>query len=245
MALTKCWECGETVSDQAEICPHCGVKSPGGKPESSTEGQMQGLDLPADYVEGISDSKPEKDPPKKKSGCGKFILWTILIVVALAVFGGIIGGLQDAGILPTATPRPTSTPRPTPTITPIPTITPTPFPTPTWEELKESALELSYEDLFRYAEKHEGKLVYYRGKVVQVIESRGNFQLRVNVTSGEYGIWDDTIFLRYDDAPVRILEDDVVAFVGIMNGTITYESVLGGEVTIPDITVVTLVIEEE
>ena len=239
MALIKCWECGGTVSEHAETCPHCGVKSPGEKPESSTEGQMQGLDLPADYVEGKSVSKPEQDPPKKKSGCGKFILWALLIVIALAVFGGIISGLQNAGVLPTPTPRPTSTPRPTPTITP------TPFPTPTWEEMKESALGLSYEDLFRYAENHRGKLVYYRGKVVQVMESRGDFQLRVNVTSGEYGFWEDTVFLRYDDAPVRILEDDVVAFVGIMNGTITYESVLGGEITIPDITVVELIIEDE
>ncbi|MDE0401793.1 MAG: hypothetical protein OXL96_28700 [Candidatus Poribacteria bacterium] len=80
----------------------------------------------------------------------------------------------------------------------------------------------------RYAERHRGKRVYYRGRVIQVLESRGDFQLRVNVTSGDYGLWEDTVFLRYDDAPVRILEDDIVAFVGKMNGTVTYESVLGG-----------------
>lgn len=244
MALTECWECGETVSEHAETCPHCGVKSPGWKPELKTE-DMQGLDLPSDYVEGVSVSQPQQDPPKKKSGCGKLIGWTILIVIALAVLGSIIGGLQNAGILPTPTPRPTSTITPTPTITPIPTITPTPVPTPTWNEWKESAQDISYEDLFRYAERHKGKRVYYRGKVIQVLESRGDFQLRVNVTSGDYGLWEDTVFLRYDDAPVRILEDDIVAFVGKMNGTVTYESVLGGEVTIPDITVLTLIIEGE
>ena len=78
-----------------------------------------------------------------------------------------------------------------------------------------------------------------------MIERRGDFQLRVNVTPGDYGFWDDTVFLRYDDAPVRILEDDVIAFVGRMNGTVTYESVLGGDVTIPDITVLSLIIEDE
>ena len=123
--------------------------------------------------------------------------------------------------------------------------TKTPAPTPTWEEWKESAEEIPYETLFRYAEDHKGKRVYYRGKVVQVIERRGDFQLRVNVTPGDYGFWDDTVFLRYDDAPVRILEDDIIAFVGGMNGTVTYESVLGGNITIPDITVLSLIIESE
>jgi hypothetical protein len=30
MALVKCRECGQEVSDQAETCPHCGIKSPSG-----------------------------------------------------------------------------------------------------------------------------------------------------------------------------------------------------------------------
>ena len=123
--------------------------------------------------------------------------------------------------------------------------TPTLTPTPTWQEWKESAEEIPYQTLFRYAEEHKGKSVYYRGKVIQVIENGNDFQLRVNVTKGEYGQWDDTVFLRYDDAPVRILGEDIIAFVGTMNGTITYETVLGGEVTIPDITVLYLIIESE
>ena len=118
-----------------------------------------------------------------------------------------------------------------------------PAPTPTWEEWKESSGKIPYETLFRYAEDHKGKRVCYRGNVVQVIESSGDFQLRVNVTPVEYGFWDDTVFLRYDDAPVRILEDDIIAFVGRMNGTITFKSAMGGNITIPDITVLHLIIE--
>ena len=140
--------------------------------------------------------------------------------------------MRETGILPTATPRPT------------PTITPTPPPTPTWEEWKDSAEEIPYEELFRYAESHKGTLVYYRGKVIQVIEKGKDFQLRVNVTAGEYDIWSDTVFVRYDDAPVRILNDDIIHFVGRMNGTVTYESVLGGNITIPDISVLSLQIEQ-
>ena len=28
MAIVKCRECGEEVSNKAEKCPHCGVKTP-------------------------------------------------------------------------------------------------------------------------------------------------------------------------------------------------------------------------
>ena len=31
MALVKCRECGEEVSDEAITCPHCGVNNPSGK----------------------------------------------------------------------------------------------------------------------------------------------------------------------------------------------------------------------
>ena len=217
MSLTNCWECGESVSEDAETCPHCGIKNPGWKPP----------------VEVISPVEEAPDPPKKKMGCGKLLLYSALLVIVLLILGGIISGMQEAGILPTPTPRPTST------------TTPTPVPTPTWEEWKESAEEIPYEDLFRYAEDHKGKRVYYRGKVIQVIESGNDFQLRVNVTTGDYGFWDDTVFLRYDDAPVRVLGDDIIEFVGRMNGTITYESVMGGDITIPDITVLSLTIDLE
>ena len=99
--------------------------------------------------------------------------------------------------------------------------------------------------MFRYAEDNVGKRVFYRGEVVQVIEDQEDFQLRVNVTPGDYGFWDDTVFLRYADAPVRILEYDIIAFVGRMNGTFTYETVMGGNITIPDIIVLSLIIESE
>ena len=120
----------------------------------------------------------------------------------------------------------------------------TPTPELTWEQWQEKAVEISYDDLFRYAEQHEGKIVFYRGKVIQVVEDEGDFQLRANVTKNGYG-WSDTVFLRYRDAPVRILEDDIIAFVGRMNGTLTYEAVMGNKVTIPDITVRALIVKNE
>ena len=123
--------------------------------------------------------------------------------------------------------------------------TSTPVPKRTFEQWKEVAQEIPYEDLFRYAEKHTGNIVYYRGEVIQVIEKRGDYQLRVLITPTDWGGWEDAVLVRFKDAPVRILEDDVIAFVGKMNGTVTYEAIMGNEVTIPDISAYSLIIEDE
>ena len=167
---------------------------------------------------------PLKKGKKPKSGCRKLLELAAVVFLFGAVFVVIVTVRSET---------PPLQPRPTPT------------PTATWAELRAAAQTIPYRNLFRYADDHAGKLVYYRGEVIQVLEKQGDFQLRVNVTSDEYGLWSDTVFLRYDDAPVRILENDIIEFVGRMEGTITYESVMGGDVIIPDITVLVLIIESE
>ena len=105
---------------------------------------------------------------------------------------------------------------------------------------------MSYNDLFRYAENNVGKLVYFRGQIVQAEERRGDFILRVLVTSEKLGgreFWDDAVYLHYDDAPVRVLEEDIVSFVAEMLGTKTYRAVLGNDVTIPELRAKSLQIE--
>ena len=174
---------------------------------------------------------PENEPAppesKKIKGFETVIVVGALIgifVVVLALMGVRTGD---------NTPRPTSTPTPLPTAT------------PTFSEWKAQAEEIPYKTLFRYAEENTGKLVYYEGNVVQVIEGRGGLQLRVNVTLGGVGLWTDIVFLRYADPPVRVLDGDLIEFIGRMNGTITYESIFGADVTIPDITVLSLTINSE
>jgi len=52
-------------------------------------------------------------------------------------------------------------------------------------ELKERAFSPTYDDLFRNNESHVGKLVYYRAKIIQVIDNgKGLFQLRADITEG-------------------------------------------------------------
>jgi len=141
---------------------------------------------------------------------------------------------------PTVTPKPTATPKPT--VTPKPTATPKPPPTPTFtaQEWKaQTTIYVSYDSLARNTEQYVGRLVYYRGKVIQVMEVRDlRVVLRVNVTKGTYGFWNDTIWVNYEGP--RVLEDDIVDIWGKVVGRRTYKTILGASITIPEITAVAL-----
>lgn len=67
------------------------------------------------------------------------------------------------------------------------------------------------------------------------MEDSSGVVLRVNVTQGDYGIWDDTVMVVYEpeEDASRILEDDIVTMYGISSGLCTYTSVMGAEITIP------------
>ena len=102
------------------------------------------------------------------------------------------------------------------------------------QALWDSAKVVGYDDLFRNNEQHVGSNVRFRGEVVQVIHAFGeSYQLRVNVTLGEF-FWDDTVYVHYEGP--RLLEDDIINFVGRVDGLITYESIFGARITIPEVT---------
>ena len=117
-----------------------------------------------------------------------------------------------------------------------PTIAPTITPVLGLEELVQQASRLSYDEIFRNNEGYIGDLVYFEGEVVQVILSGGSVNaLRVNVTKDEY-YWEDTVFLRYKGP--RLLEDDIIEFVGRLEGLYTYEAINGASITLPELTVI-------
>ena len=117
-----------------------------------------------------------------------------------------------------------------------PTLAPTPEPTLTFDEQKALANQIPYNDLFRNNETHIGKQVWYQGQVVQVIaEGNDKYQLRANVTRGEYG-WDGTVFLHYSGK--RILEDDIIEFIGTVEELLNYEAIFGQNITVPAIRVI-------
>ncbi len=134
-------------------------------------------------------------------------------------------------LTPTLTPTPVPTSTATPASTPTPTLSQIPFP-----QLKGMAAQVSYDDLFRNNERHVGEVVYYQGQIVQVLnDGKDRYQLRANVTQGVY-LWEDTVYLRYSGS--RMLENDIIEFVGKVNGLVTYKSIFGQEIAIPDISVI-------
>ena len=67
--------------------------------------------------------------------------------------------------------------------------------------------------------------------VIQVLESDGYTELRIAVNSD----YDNILYVSYDSSIVssRVLEDDVITVMGISQGLLSYESTMGGVITIP------------
>lgn len=111
--------------------------------------------------------------------------------------------------------------------TPQPKVEPTADPL---EALYADYGELDYEDCSRYPERHFGEKVALRGKVVQVIgDKNSGFNLRF-ATSGS----DNIVFVVINNQlDFNILENDRLTIYARMEGTFTYESVLGQQITLP------------
>ena len=104
------------------------------------------------------------------------------------------------------------------------------------DEYKASCITLNYVDIARNPNEYTGENAVFRGQVIQVQEDDNEIVLRVNVTQGQYGFWDDTIYVEYNRKSKnesRILEGDIVMIYGQMNGIMNYQAVLGNQVSIP------------
>jgi len=81
MALIKCPECGNEVSDKAEICPHCGIKIAGNIELTNVN---EPVAQPANNATAQANTQQPTTPPK--GGKGKKVM-LISFVIALAVVG--------------------------------------------------------------------------------------------------------------------------------------------------------------
>ncbi len=104
-------------------------------------------------------------------------------------------------------------------------------PSYTEEEYKGMCQSISYEDIARDTNGLCGEYFTFTGEVIQVSDN----MYRMNVTVDDYGYYTDTILFSFNVTDERILEDDIITIWGQSKGLTTYKTVLGAEVTIPEI----------
>ena len=101
------------------------------------------------------------------------------------------------------------------------------------EEAQGYETGITYDQLARTPDDYKGKKVKFYGKVVQVIEGDKSRQIRLAVNSD----YDTILFGQYDASTVssRVLEDDMITIYGTSVGTVSYQSTMGGKITIPGV----------
>lgn len=100
-------------------------------------------------------------------------------------------------------------------------------------DLSEYATDITYDNLARTPDDYEGKAVKLYGKVIQLIEGGEETQIRLAI-DGDY---DKIILIGYNPKIVseRVLEDDYITIYGISMGIFTYESTMGGMISVPGV----------
>jgi hypothetical protein len=103
------------------------------------------------------------------------------------------------------------------------------------KEKRGYATGITYNQLARTPDKYIGEKVKFNGKVIQVMEGDGVTQIRLAVKDN----YDTILFAEFDSSVVdsRILEDDVITIMGLSTGLITYDSTMGGKISIPGVSI--------
>lgn len=93
--------------------------------------------------------------------------------------------------------------------------------------------QITYNDLARKPKKYEYKRITFQGRVIQVMEDDDNDQTQIRLATNDD--YDKVMYVLIDCSKlkVRLLEDDMIRFYGISGGLVTYESTMGGNITIP------------
>lgn len=90
---------------------------------------------------------------------------------------------------------------------------------------------ITFNQLARTPDDYIGLKVKFSGKVIQVIEGDGETNLRIAINDD----YNHVILVYYDPSILksRVLENDNITFYGISQGLYTYESTMGGKITVP------------
>lgn len=103
----------------------------------------------------------------------------------------------------------------------------------------DSCQTYTFEQMARNPQNFKGTKVKLTGEVVQVMADSYSTNLRVNITKkGNYSTYyTDTIYVVYhpESGEDKILEDDIITIYGTSQGDCSYKTVMGSEVTLPNI----------
>lgn len=107
------------------------------------------------------------------------------------------------------------------------------------KEFKDSCQTYTFEQMARNPQNFKGTNVKLTGEVVQVMTDSYSTNLRVNITKkGNYSTYyTDTIYVIYhpESGEDKILEDDIITIYGTSQGDCSYKTVMGSEVTLPNV----------
>ena len=94
---------------------------------------------------------------------------------------------------------------------------------------------ITFDNLARNPDDYVFEAVAFNGEVVQVIEGSGEVQCRLAI-DGDY---DKMVLIAYKPEIIdsRVLEGDYITVYGTSLGIATYESTIGGQISIPQIVV--------
>lgn len=177
----------------------------------------------------------KKDKAEKKKG-GK-LKWIIIIIIVFAVIGGSADEDDEKKTATNETTTEATTESTTKATTEATTKATTEATTEKKLTKKDYNPQITYDDLARNPDKYTYERITFQGTVVQVMEDNENDQTQIRLATKDG--YDDVIFIVVDRDSLdkRILEDDVIRFYGISAGLVTYQSTLGGEITIPSASV--------
>lgn len=112
----------------------------------------------------------------------------------------------------------------------------------TIDDLNKLSLAVNYDDLFRSNEEYVGKIVRFRGQILQVVDSDGTeFRIATGSTAFGLGYSGDIVYVNgYSGS--RLLENDVVDFWGSVTDLYSYRALLGNTITVPRVRTLKMVL---
>ncbi|UZJ79330.1 hypothetical protein [Fictibacillus sp. KU28468] len=101
------------------------------------------------------------------------------------------------------------------------------------QERKQSAKTIRYGELEKNPDTFKGDFVKFQGQIVQIMEKDGSTDIRLAVTKASYGYdINDIVYVTYSGT-TPFIKDDTVTVYGTIEGSLSYKSQAGFEITVP------------